>query len=599
MIEWVQLSAIILDNLFKYGPEIKNIFKSKDKKKRQKELKDLCDDFANKMQKNLLSDLKTLMNFSVNIPLNKNDIKEVNYAINKIIQIESDKLLIKMNDLVVNQFNDILVDNMLCTPKYHNLVIIGSDKIYKVINKIFEDDLIFKDNIKKYQLFSTKRPGFRAGLLLYALNISDILDIKESKTPSQNFISINGINGKDQIEMKKLSIDILTFIKNKNKKFSDDLSRKISGIMICIDKKKDYELIKDLINNLNLLNKKHKFELEIYLIIINKCINTNIEIKDNNYFDIDIDENITINNCLNIMNKDNNTIFKDNKNNNFIEKQNNNREIKSFNISIEDNNIDIFEIENKNEVETFLNELVVKYIDNYMKKNIDNIFCTLNLQFNEYIKLYFQKLEKEFNKAVSEMNNFNLRNIPLKVKFESQMQKIFIDIFLNHIYPISISITQNSYKIKKFQFSNESLNQINDLFYYNLNRVKDITEKAKGEYTMRLISKVKEGINELFNKCDIEEGNKEKEGEGPSFSKQYFIDNIIQSLNEKIEISSDIYDLCLCYLYISKDLFKILSEKISEFTEDNIFGNIGFKEGIKKRIIQQLDSYQRRVLNID
>ena len=308
MIEWVQLSAIILDNLFKYGPEIKNIFKSKDKKKRQKELKDLCDDFANKMQKNLLSDLKTLMNFSVNIPLNKNDIKEVNYAINKIIQIESDKLLIKMNDLVVNQFNDILVDNMLCTPKYHNLVIIGSDKIYKVINKIFEDDLIFKDNIKKYQLFSTKRPGFRAGLLLYALNISDILDIKESKTPSQNFISINGINGKDQIEMKKLSIDILTFIKNKNKKFSDDLSRKISGIMICIDKKKDYELIKDLINNLNLLNKKHKFELEIYLIIINKCINTNIEIKDNNYFDIDIDENITINNCLNIMNKDNNIL---------------------------------------------------------------------------------------------------------------------------------------------------------------------------------------------------------------------------------------------------------------------------------------------------
>ena len=137
MIEWVQLSAIILDNLFKYGPEIKNIFKSKDAKKRQKELKDLCDDFANNLQKSLLKDLKTLMNYSVNIPLSKDDLKEVNYSINKIIQIESDKLLIKMNDLVVNQFNDILVDNMLCTPKYHNLVIIGSDKIYKVINKIF------------------------------------------------------------------------------------------------------------------------------------------------------------------------------------------------------------------------------------------------------------------------------------------------------------------------------------------------------------------------------------------------------------------------------------------------------------------------------
>ena len=593
MIEWVQLSAIILDNLFKYGPEIKNIFKSKASKKQQKQLKDLCNDIANQIQKNLLNDLKALMDFSVNIPLNKDDIKEVNYIINKIIQIESNKLLIKMNDLVVNQFNDILVDNMLCTPKYHNLVIIGSDKIYKVINKIFEDDLIFKDNIKRYQLFSTKKPGFRAGLLLYALNISDMLGSMESKTPNQNHLNFNGINGIEQTEMKKLSIDILTFIKNKNKKFSDELSRKISGIMICIDKVDEYEQIKDLVNNLNLLNKKHKFELDIYLIIINKCIDKNIEIKDGNFFDIDIDENITINNCLNIMNKDNNTILKD------IKKHNNNGEIKRFNISIEDNNTDIFEIDDKNEVETFLGELVVKYIDDYMKRNIDNIYCSLNLQFNEYIKLYFHKLEKEFNKAITEMKNFNLKNIPLKVKFESQMQKIFIDIFLNHIYPISISITQNSNKIKKFQFSNESLHQIKDLFYYSLNRVKDITEKAKGEYTMRLISEVKERINELFSKSEIEEGNKEKEGEGPSVSKQYFIDNIIQSLNEKIEMSSEIYDLCLCYLYISKDLFKVLSEKISEFTEENIFRNTEFKEGIKKRIIQQLDSYQRRVLNID
>ena len=593
MIEWVQLSAIILDNLFKYGPEIKNIFKSKASKKQQKQLKDLCNDIANQIQKNLLNDLKALMDFSVNIPLNKDDIKELNYVTKNIIGIESDKFLIKMKDLVINQFNDILVDNMLCTPKYHNLVIVGSDKIYKVINKIFEDDLIFKDNIKRYQLFSTKKPGFRAGLLLYALNISDMLGSMESKTPNQNHLNFNGINGIEQTEMKKLSIDILTFIKNKNKKFSDELSRKISGIMICIDKVDEYEQIKDLVNNLNLLNKKHKFELDIYLIIINKCIDKNIEIKDGNFFDIDIDENITINNCLNIMNKDNNTIFKD------IKKHNNNGEIKRFNISIEDNNTDIFEIDDKNEVETFLGELVVKYIDDYMKRNIDNIYCSLNLQFNEYIKLYFHKLEKEFNKAITEMKNFNLKNIPLKVKFESQMQKIFIDIFLNHIYPISISITQNSNKIKKFQFSNESLHHIKDLFYYSLNRVKDITEKAKGEYTMRLISEVKERINELFSKSEIEEGNKEKEGEGPSVSKQYFIDNIIQSLNEKIEMSSEIYDLCLCYLYISKDLFKVLSEKISEFTEENIFRNTEFKEGIKKRIIQQLDSYQRRVLNID
>ena len=596
MIEWVQLSAIILDNLFKYGPEIRNIFRSRASQRRQVELKDLCDIIANQIQKNLLNDLKALMDYSVNIPLSKEDTKEINKTTKNIIEIESNKLLIKMNDLVINQFNDILVDNMLCTPKYHNLVIVGSDKIYKVINKIFEDELIFEDNIKKFQLFSTKKPGFRAGLILYALNISDIL---ESKTPFKNYLNINDIKGNGQNTMKKLSIDILTFIKNKNKKFSDDLSRKISGIMICIDNINEYEQIKDLINNLNLLNKKHKFELDIYLIIINKCISPNIEIKDNNYLDIDIDENITINNCLNLMNKDNNTICKGNNSINYIENHNNNREIKRFNISIEDKNTDIFEIEEKNEVEFFLNELVVKYIDDYMKKNFDNIFCSLNLQFNEYIRLYFHKLEKEFNKAVTEMKSFNLNNIPLKIKFESQMKKIFIDIFLNHIYPISISITQNSNKINKFQFSNESFNQINNFFAYNLNRVKDITEKAKGEYTMRIISEVKEKVNELFSKDGIEENNKERGGEGPSLSKQNFIDNIIQSLNEKIEMSSDIYDLCLCYLYISKDLFKILSEKISEFVEKNIFENKEFKKGIHKRIVQQLDSYQRRVLNID
>lgn len=596
MIEWVQLSAIILDNLFKYGPEVKNIFKSKASKKQQFKLKILCNDIANQIQKNLLNDLKVYMDSSVNIPLTNEDTKKITKVTKKIIEIESDKLLIKMKDLVINQFNDILVDNLLCTPKYHNLVIVGSDKIYKVINKIFEDNLMIKDYIEKYQLFSTKKPGFRAGLLLYALNISDEL---ESKTTIQDEIKINGINGKSPAVIKKISFDILTFIKNKNKKFSDDLSRKISGIMICIDNEKDYEQIKDLINNLNFMNKKHNFELDIYLIIINKCINANKEIKDNNFMDFDIDENITINNCLNIINKDNNTIVKDKIQNNFIERHNNNKEPKSFNISIEDNNTDIFDIEESNEVEIFLNELVIKYIDDYMKKNIDNIYCTLNLQFTEYITLYFQKLEKEFNKAVSEMKNFNLKNIPLKVKFESQMQKIFIDIFINHIFPICISMTQNSNKIKKFQFSNESLNQINDLFYYNLNRVKDITEKAKGEYTMRLISEVKEKIDELFNQSGIEEGNKEKEGEGPVLSKQNFIDNITESLNEKIEMSSDIYDLCLCYLYIGKELFKVLSEKINEFIGENIFENKQFKEEITKRIVQQLDSYQRRVLNID
>ena len=61
-----------------------------------------------------------------------------------------------------------------------------------------------------------------------------------------------------------------------------------------------------------------------------------------------------------------------------------------------------------------------------MKNNIDNIHCTLSLQFIENLKLYFEKLQKEFDKAVIEMKNFSLKSIPMKVEFESQIKKYFL-----------------------------------------------------------------------------------------------------------------------------------------------------------------------------
>ena len=109
---------------------------------------------------------------------------------------------------------------------------------------------------------------------------------------------------------------------------------------------------------------------------------------------------------------------------------------------------------------------------------------------------------------------------------------------------------------------------------------------------------VKEKVNELFSQLRLDEGKQEKV-EGQNLLKNNFINNITQSLNEKIAFSSDIYDMCLTYSHISKDLFKLLLENIIQFCQNKIFQNNEFKEGIKKRIIQQIDSYQRRALNID
>ena len=594
MIEWVKLSSIILDQLFKYGPEINSIFSSKSSKEKQFQLKILSNDIANQIQKNLLNDLRTIMDYAVNIPLSKDDLERINNIITNVEEAESEKLLMKMKDIIISQFNDMLMDNLLCSPKYHNLVILGTNQIYKIINKLLNDNITLKDNIERFQIFCAKKAELRAGLLFYALNISDYLDLINTKTTNDensngnNNIKENNDDMKNQ--MKKLSNEILVFIRNQNKSFNNDINRKISGIMICVENKDHYEKIKELINNLRLSIIKHRFELDIYVIIINKCIN----IKDEN----NLIENIIKNNEDNKL--INNDIVDDNNENNIInykEENYNIEQIKYFPLTIIEEGEEILdEEEEKNEVENFLNDLVNKYIDDYLKNNIDNIHCSLNIQFVENYKLYCEKLEKEFNKAVLEMENFNLKTIPLKVEFESQIKKIFIDIFMNHIYPLSI--TQDKNKDAKYQFSNASLNLINELFSYNLEKVKELTDKGKNEYTKRLIMEVKEKVNELFSQLRLDEGRQEKV-EGQNLLKNNFINNITQSLNEKIAFSSDIYDMCLTYSHISKDLFKLLLENITQFCQNKIFQNKEFKDGIKKRIIQQIDSYQRRALNID
>ena len=592
MIEWVKLSSLIIDQLFNYGPKVNDIFKSKKSKNKQFQLKILCNDIANEIQKDLLNDLKTIMDYSVNTPLVKEDLDELIKVTKNIIEVESKNMIIKMKDLIITQFNEILMDNLLCAPKYHNLVIVGSNQIYKIINKLYNDDLSIKDNIEKYQLFCAKKPEFRSGLLLYALNISDQLDLVNinsnvnlDKKEENNVNEINEKDNKSKINnIKKISNELLVFIKNQNKNFNNDLNRKISGIMICVNSKEEYIKLNELIKELKLSIKKHKYELDIYLIIINKCIN----IKTSNSIN-----NNTISNNIDNVNDDNNIINENNNNNGKEDKD----DIKSFPITILDEYTEILdEEEDKNEVENFLNELVNKYIDDYIKDNIDNIICTLNLQFSENLKCYYNLLEKEFNKAALEMKNFNLKNIPLKIEFESQLKKLFIDIFINFVYPLSNN--QNINLNTKSQLSNQSLNQINDFFNYNLKKVKELTGKGKDEYSMRLMREVKQKIDELFTQLKLDVGNKEKIEEQSNLKKS-FVDNITQLLNEKIVFSSDIYDLCLTYFYINNEIFKVLYENILEFCENNILKNKDFKEDIIKRITQQIDNYQRKALNIN
>ena len=184
MIEWVKLSSLILDQIFNYGPKISDIFKSKEKKNKQFQLKILCNDIANEIQKNLLSDLKTMMDYSLTIPLKKENIEEINKTIQNIIDIESEKMNTKFRDLIINQFNDMLVDNLLCTPKYHNLLVVGNDSIYQIINLLYNGKSTLSENYEKFHLFYTHKAEFRPGLLLYALNLDDKANL--DKTPNNS-----------------------------------------------------------------------------------------------------------------------------------------------------------------------------------------------------------------------------------------------------------------------------------------------------------------------------------------------------------------------------------------------------------------------------
>ena len=59
--------------------------------------------------------------------------------------------------------------------------------------------------------------------------------------------------------MKKISNEILVFIKNQSKLYDNLLNRKISGIMISIDSTEDLVKIKHLIINLNSSIKNNRF----------------------------------------------------------------------------------------------------------------------------------------------------------------------------------------------------------------------------------------------------------------------------------------------------------------------------------------------------
>ena len=582
MLEWIKVSSLIIDQIFNYGPKITKIFKTKEQKNKQFQLKILCNDIANEIQKSLLNDLKTVMDYSVNVPLKKENIDEMNKSIQNVIDIESDKMLIKMKDIIINQFNDILIDNLLCTPKYHNLLIAGNDSIYQIINKLYNNKTPLNTEYEKFHLFSTQNAEFRPGLLLYSLNIKKNLIFDTFPNDSDEKKIENKDNEDNDIflkNIKKISNEILVFIKNQNKIFNNSLNRKITGIILCIDKKEDLDKIRQLIINLQSSIKKYEFELDLYLIIVNKCISLkDIENKE------DEDKN-------NIINENNNEIIKENISTN----------LKVFSFTINDENIEVLDEEDENlETEKFLSELVKKYIDDYMKSNINNIHCSLELQFEENINYYFTKLNKEFSKAVQELKNFSLKSMPLKVEFDSQIRKIVSDIFTNHIYPISSTIKTKSDNniIIKNQLSNQSLNIINDLFNYCLYIIQNLTTKAKNEYTKRLLAEVKEKINDLFSQLELDQGKKEKVDEYNEL-KTTFSDNIKDLLSDKIELSTDIYNLCLTYFYVNQDLFKCLNEKIKEFCKKNIFENKDFNDNINKRITQQMDSYQRRALNID
>ena len=64
--------------------------------------------------------------------------------------------------------------------------------------------------------------------------------------------------------------------------YKNDLNRKITCMIICIYKKEQYEQLKELVNFLNSSIEKQNFELDLYLIIANKCFPFKTEYNINN-----------------------------------------------------------------------------------------------------------------------------------------------------------------------------------------------------------------------------------------------------------------------------------------------------------------------------
>ena len=574
MIEWVKLSSVIIDQIFNYGPKIHDILKEKSNDKKKKLLQSLSNKIVEETLKDLLRELKKLMDYSISNPLPKEEIEKLTETINSIIKNEQAPMHDKMKDIIITQMYDLMADNLLFVPKYQNILIIGSDNIYKFINNIFKDDTTFQGDYDQFQFFCTKKPDFRAGLLLYAFNLQKEIDKIKSglSTPPPPDDKINAEmekklknveDEKKRIVLIETSNQIIRFIKKQNIMYENDLQKKINNIALCVNSDEEFEDIKNLIVNLNRIITKQNLKINLYLIINNDYINK-----------AEIDKQ--------------------------IQEMNNNNDktqIKIFDIPIVDQNED-FDDENEKEIETFLNEIVNEFITEYVSSNQENIINMINSDFQENYKMYCDKLSKEFNQAVKEMADFKLSNIPLKVEYEAHIKRIFFDIFINHIFPITNKDSikdgnDHNNNISK-KLSNESISEIDKLFKFNLENVQKLTEKAKIEYNTRLIAEVKQKLNELFEKS----GFKDTDKDNKNILKESFLDNITTILNEKINSSSDIYNICLAYLYINSDMFKILNEKCVDFCLKNILENDKFKEEINKRMTQQIDSLQRKVLDI-
>ena len=188
MLEWVKLSSVIIDQIFNYGPKIHDILKEKSNEKKKKLLQSLSNNIVEEILKDLLRELKKSMDYSISNPLSKEEIENLSETINTVIKNEQTPMYNKMKDIIINQMYDLMTDNLLFVPKYQNLLIIGSNNIYKFINNIFKDDTTFQGDYEQFHIFCTKKANFRAGLLLYAFNLN-----KETDKLKSNLIEVKKI----------------------------------------------------------------------------------------------------------------------------------------------------------------------------------------------------------------------------------------------------------------------------------------------------------------------------------------------------------------------------------------------------------------------